>query len=134
MAQSIKSDAGLTILEVLLAFALIGLGVTLTMQVYHRSAAQTAALAREHRALRAMENAIESVRAAPFDSLQPGERPLPLFDPTADPAGVPMEGVLRVERHPEIEGLLRVTAETRWTARGPRRVTRSLTTLVADQP
>ena len=132
MVPSNRYSGGFTLLEALVAFALLGLGVTLTMQVFHRSVDQTAALAREHRALRMLENAIESVRATPFDELVVG-KPLPLpaiaFDEESDIYVI--DGGIHVYPHADSDRLVSVTVRVNWAESG-RMIRRDLTTLVAD--
>ena len=127
------ANAGISLLEVLCALTLITAGVFASMQVFHQSADHTLALAQEQRALRIMENEIERLRATPFDQMPLGEE-RPLLSAMDELAPLPNAvGAVRIAAHAELAGLREVTVKVTWSGTNARRITRSLTTLLAEE-
>lgn len=127
-----KRQRGATLLEIICSLTLLSLGVFASMQVFHQSAQHTLFLAQEQRALRILENEIERLRALPFAELPVAEE-IPLRAGAEELAPLAeARGSVTISDAPAVPGLHEVRVELSWRGPQARRISRSLSTQIAE--
>lgn len=120
----------MTLLEIIVAFAILTAGLGAFTRVYFSNVEQTRSLARHQRALRVLENEIARTRALPSSALSPGEA-LPLLTEDDELAPLPeAAGFKRIAPYQAAPGLYELTVSLTWTGPNNRRIEQSLTTLL----
>jgi len=127
-----RANAGLTILEVMVAIAVAGAGIfgALSMHVHVMHAMR--AMHEDNLARQVLVDELETLKALPFATLAEAEGQQPFrADTTAlDSLHLPTARVI-LQATP-VPGLLEVRAEIMWIGGQGRRIIRGITTLIAD--
>jgi len=127
-----KRQRGATLLEVIASLTLLSFGVFASMQVFHQSAQHALFLAQEQRALRILENEIERLRALPFAELHVAEARGLLAAAEELAPLMEAQGSVAISDSEEVPGLRAVRVEVSWRGPQARRISRSLSTLIAE--
>lgn len=129
-----RSRLGFTVVESVIAIAMLGVAMIMVAQIAVRSLAERTHAEEEFTALEASANVLESARATPWSELTPAWAAA--VKPSADLAARLQGATVTVHVEPEKDRprVKRVTVEVRWTA-AERARERSVTTvgLFADR-
>ncbi|GMU94115.1 MAG: hypothetical protein AMXMBFR4_31730 [Candidatus Hydrogenedentota bacterium] len=128
-----RDSAGTTHLELIAAVFVVSVGIFGAFQLFRFCLDRTAAINEINVAVRAVQNELETLRAAPFDQLVPGERGFISSTPELDRlAHVAARVVISAEpEHPD--SLRRVSATVTWIGENARRIEKSMTTLIGER-
>ena len=123
--------AGFTLVELTCALFVISVGLFGVIHIYMRGMEKMNAINEYETALCALNNEMETLRATPWDSLEPGEG-LPFQSETPDMERLHLAEArtcIAVESGSAV--LKRVTVRICWTGEHGRRIEKELTTLIA---
>jgi prepilin-type N-terminal cleavage/methylation domain-containing protein len=128
-----RSRQGFTLVELMAAFAVLAVGLLGTVSLFYFGIDKMKAGRETSAALRALRNEMEHLRAQPFEALEPGTREA-FASGEGDLANLPgAKPAVSIEAYPDRPELRKVTLRLEWTGENGRRVSKSLTTLIADK-
>jgi prepilin-type N-terminal cleavage/methylation domain-containing protein len=128
----LRSKQGFTLIELMIVIAVLGIFLATFMPARVRSQRVAESEIALQRAVRALQNEVEILRAAPGDTLKPG-RVIP-FDPRVKELDylVAGRGAVRIEQDAKESGLMVMRVEVHW--RDPLRGMRSIHTVLFRTP
>ncbi|MBX7255186.1 MAG: prepilin-type N-terminal cleavage/methylation domain-containing protein [Candidatus Hydrogenedentes bacterium] len=123
-------DAGFTLLELMCAIFVLTIGVFGVIQMFCFGLDKVRALSDTNVAMRAIQNEVETLRAAPFSELVAGASGFRSLTPEID-RFVKVKPEVRIED--AAFALKKVTVSLMWSGDNGRQITKSVTTLIADK-
>lgn len=128
---TVSLSNGFSLVELTCALAVVSIGLGSVIHVYLRGIEKMRAIDEYETALCVLNNELETLRAQPWDALEPGDA-LPFR------SAPHIEGLRLAETWAAIEdasggdaGLKQVTARIRWIGEHGRRIEKELTTFIA---
>jgi prepilin-type N-terminal cleavage/methylation domain-containing protein len=130
--REIRDEQGMTLIELVTALFVVGVGVFGALQMYQFSLDQARHMGERATARQIVQGQLENLRAAPFDTLQDGEGiPFSVADCLAERL-VNMEARMTVmDRSADTAGLKEVSVTVRWTGAHGRTIEAAGITMIA---
>ncbi len=128
--RPIPEQAGFTLLELVTALFILVTGLMGALTLFTIGMSKVALVDEYGLARTAVQNEMETLRALPFEALEPGERDH--FTGDVPAAQLPGAQPRVVVRPADLPGLKEVSVTLSWRGENGRRVERSLTTFIAD--